>query len=481
MSLKRLLYPVILIILLFTPISTGALNQPQTSSSEPFMISYIEGNPTTSPTNISMARHPNGRLYISYHDDTNHDLKMAYNVTAGTGNCGPHQDWKCQTVDSEGDVGAHNSLDLIYVVPGGPSLPYTLIGISYFDYTNGVLKYAECQQNIVGTCVWTISTITTSSDTPSIDTTSGLYTSMKFLPDGTPVIAYQSTSTAFVIPVRYTGRVNFAKKVASGGNCGETNDWNCQRIASEASESNFSFYGSHISMDYSEADAVHIVYHDPSGGLTHARQAPGDGGGTCPNAETNDWVCSVIDAGSNYGEGIGKYASLHASDNSSDPMKVAYYDENLGNLKLAQVKLGGGGSCTNPAFDCFAIDDIGDAGNLPYGIALTIDLENRPVISYMDASEFSVPAHLKIARPASAYGITSGNCGENAQANLWQCNIVDMGPSFVFDGLDTAVSVDSAGLVSIAYVERDERFENFRYFLKLAQQHFTNYLPLIQK
>src|SRR5690606_31414217 len=116
------------------------------------------------------------------------------------------------------------------------------------------------------------------------------------------------------------------------------------------------------------------------------------------------------------GEGIGKYASLHASDNSFDPMKVAYFDENQGKLKLAQVKLGGGGSCTNSAFDCFAIDDIAGEENLPYGIALTIDLENRPVISYMDASEFSVPAHLKIARPASAYGLTSGNCGENAQA-----------------------------------------------------------------
>jgi len=301
------------------------------------------------------------------------------------------------------------------------------------------------------------------------------------LPDGTPMIAYQSTSVQMNPSLIYTGRVNFAQKVASGGNCGEANDWYCQRIASETSELLLSFYGSHISMDYSDADTVHIVYHDPTGGLTHARQAPIPGEGTCPGAEPNDWYCSVIDAGTNLGEGVGTYASLHASDNSNDPMKVAYYDENLGKLKLAQVKLGGGGSCTNPAFDCFAIDDIGGEGNLPYGIALTIDQENRPVITYMDASEYSVPAHLKIARPASAYGMSYGNCGEDPQDNLWQCNIVDMGPSFVYDGLDTAVSVDETGLVSIAYVERDERFESLRFFLKLAQQHFTNYLPFIQR
>ena len=476
MSLKHLLCPVILVILLFTPISAGALNQPQTIASEPFMISYIEQNPTGYTTYISMARHPNGKLYLSYYDGTNNDLKLAYNVTTGTGNCGPNQDWKCQTVDSEGNVGTHNSLDLIYVVPGGLELPYTKVGISYFDDTNDELKYAECRQNITGTCVWTISTITTSENI-----TSGPYTSMKFLPDETPMIAYQSTLTQAIPTFIYTGRVNFAEKVSSGGNCGETNDWYCQRIASETSSSFMSFYGSHISMDYSDADGVHIVYHDPTGGLTHARYAPDEGDGTCPNSETNNWYCSVIDAGSNLGEGVGNHASLHASDNSFDPMKVAYYDENLGKLKLAQVVIGGGGNCTNPAFNCFAIDDIGDAGNVPYGIALTIDQENRPVITYMDSSEYSVPAHLKIARPASAYGMTSGNCGEDAQDNLWQCNIVDMGPSFVYDGLDTAVSVDETGLVSIAYVERDERFENFRYFLKLAQQHFTNYLPFIQR
>lgn len=470
---KYLLYSVIIIILLFTPISAGAVNRLQTSAGEPYSLNYIEQISTTPTSDISMARHPSGRLYISYYDGANDDLKLAYSVTAGTGDCGLNQDWKCQTVDSEGDVGAYSSLDLIYVVPGGLELPYTKVGISYFDATNEVLKYAECQQSIVGTCVWTISTITTSENT-----TSGLYTSMKFLPDETPMIAYQSTLTQNIPTFTYTGRVNFAEKVASGGNCGELNDWNCQQIASETSNLLLTFYGSHISMDYSEGDTVHIVFHDPTGGLTHARYAPDAGEDTCPTAETNDWYCSVIDAGTNSGEGIGEYASLHASDNSFDPMKVAYYDETLGKLKLAEALPGGGGNCTNPAFNCFAIDDIGDAVNLPYGIALTIDKENRPVIAYMDASEFSVPVHLKIARPAPAYGLTSGNC---AEGNQWQCEIVDLGPSFVYEGLYTAVSVDDAGLVSIAYVERDDRYDDPSYFLKLAQQHFTNYLPFIQR
>ncbi len=476
MSLKHLLYPVVIIILLFTPNSAGALNEPQTTAGEPFTLSYIEQDPATSTSHISMARHPNGKLYISYYDGTNDDLKLAYNVKAGTGNCGLHQEWKCQTVDSEGDMGRYNSLDLIYVVPGGLDLPYTLIGISYFDNTNGVLKYAECQQNIMGTCNWSISTITTAGDI-----TSGLYTSMKFLPDQTPLIAYQSISTQTFPFSTYTGRVNFAQKVLSGGNCGESNDWSCQRIALESSDSFLSFYGSHISMDYSDGDVVHIVFHDPTGGLTHARYAPGAGGSTCPNSETSNWFCSVIDEGTSPGANIGKYAALHASDNSFDPMKVAYYDETLGKLKLAQVVLGGGGNCTNPAFNCFVIDDIGNEVNLPYGISLTIDEENRPVIAYMDASEFSVPAHLKIARPASAYGMTSGNCAQDTQANLWQCNIVDLGPSFVYDGLDTAVSVDDAGLVSIAYVERDDRNDDQVFFIKLAQQFFTKYIPFIQR
>jgi len=477
MSPKHLLYPIISIILLFTPISAGALSTTQTSASEPYSLSYIEQISTTSPSYISMARHPDGRLYISYYDGINDDLKLAYSVTSGTGNCGLNQDWKCQTVDSQDNVGMDNSLDLIYVVPGGLELPYTKVGISYYDATNAVLKYAECRQSVTGTCVWTITTITASDDIPS-----GHHTSMKFLPDETPLIAYQSTLTQMTpFPIRYIGSVNFAKKVGSGGNCGEFDDWDCTRIALEASESFFSFYGSHISMDYSDGDVVHLVFHDPTGGLTHARYAPDSGDGTCPNAETNDWYCSVIDAGTNGGEGIGKYASLHASDNSFDPMKVAYYDENQGDLKLAEVVLGGGGNCTNSAFNCFAVDEVGEVSNLPFGIALTIDQENRPVIAYMDASEFSVPVHLKIARPAEAYGMTSGNCAEGAEANQWQCDIVDLGPSFVYDGLHTAVSVDDAGLISIGYVELDDRFEDPTYFLKLAQQHFTIYLPFIQR
>ena len=71
-----------------------------------------------------------GYPHISYYDDTNNDLKYAYK---SFNPLTQRFEWHIQTVDSEGDVGEYTSIAL-----DSNGYPH----ISYYDATNGDLKYA---------------------------------------------------------------------------------------------------------------------------------------------------------------------------------------------------------------------------------------------------------------------------------------------------------------------------------------------------
>ncbi|GAH62387.1 unnamed protein product, partial [marine sediment metagenome] len=119
-----------------------------------------------------------GKTYISYYDATKEALRMAVNVGSG-GNCGPNNDWYCQYVDSLGNVGMYSSI-AVNPLTGG-------IGIAYYDATNGKLKYAYCASTPACSS-WSRYTVDKPIGFPTDNT--GKYTSLKFFPNGRPVIAY---------------------------------------------------------------------------------------------------------------------------------------------------------------------------------------------------------------------------------------------------------------------------------------------------
>jgi hypothetical protein len=79
----------------------------------------------------SLAVDASGRLHVSYYDGTNADLKYA----TCAADCALTANWQAATVDAAGNVGFYTSL----AVDAGGRLH-----VSYYDGTNGELKYATC-------------------------------------------------------------------------------------------------------------------------------------------------------------------------------------------------------------------------------------------------------------------------------------------------------------------------------------------------
>ncbi len=81
-------------------------------------------------TNLTPLDNP----YIAYYDGDAGDLKYAWYLGNGTGNCGG-SDWNCTAIDTSGDVGSYPSLLLGQNSNERP-------GIAYFNADTGFVKYA---------------------------------------------------------------------------------------------------------------------------------------------------------------------------------------------------------------------------------------------------------------------------------------------------------------------------------------------------
>lgn len=469
MKYWRVLGMLIILLLIVGSVSADAPTPMGHPANEPWTKGYVSHYSGAGVGEyVSIAHHPTtGRAYISYYDSNNGDLMMAQEVTPGTGNCPGNADWKCQVVDNDTLDGKYSSIDVIVVPANPPTSPsYTKIGISYFNETDGKLKVATYAA-FPYPGHWTIQTV---DDSPTDLNIRGTYTSLKF-PEGSymPIIAYH---TAYTLTTG--GAVRIATFLGSGdGNCGDGNNWYCETVDSGDNL----MYGSHVSMDISYEGKLYIAFYDPILGAVKLADYWGFGG-SCTNSEYN---CLTVD---NLYD-AGPYVSLHAPQNAADVVRLAYaslrlrFDDRLEvHIKYAE-NVGSGGNCTASSYDCYDVDVAGAPIGF-YDIAMDVDAQGYPIIAYTDASEDLAPIGLKIARPALAYGEDIGNCGDVHEGDLfqyWQCNTIDGGNGYVDEADFVAVSVSPAGLATIAYSEWYSDYgENY---LKVAQQHFMSYMPII--
>jgi hypothetical protein len=154
-----------------------------------------------------------GEIWVSYYDVTNQDLRVALYM-GRNGNCGPDDSWRCQTVDSAGDVGKYSSI----------AVWEDKLMVAYYDASNANLKLARSKDPLYW--VWDIVTLDTAlGDTPS----TGLYTSAKYSDTGQEFIAYYFDNPTNVDALKV------AYHTYASGNCPHPDvaeTWRCDTIIS---------------------------------------------------------------------------------------------------------------------------------------------------------------------------------------------------------------------------------------------------------
>ena len=121
------------------------------------------------------------RVYVSYYDVTNGNLKAARTTNGGAA----PGDWTTVTVDSSAnDVGQYTSIAAVYdTTPNDDANGGDTVFISYYDATNKDLKFARTPSGGDAPGEWTISTIDSADDV-------GQYTSLYAKEMSTVTIAY---------------------------------------------------------------------------------------------------------------------------------------------------------------------------------------------------------------------------------------------------------------------------------------------------
>lgn len=417
-------------------------------------------------THTSIAFDPyTGTPWISYYDEDNGDLRVAHRVSSG-GNCGPNNEWKCETVDSSGDVGQNSSID----VYNDPAVLHSLrVGVAYQDVTHRTLKFAQysCLPAPPWTCSWSVVTI---DQGDFMGPGYGRYTSIKYDADGRPHIAYYVVRWEGDIGVN---ELRFAyRRDTSTGNCGPGNYWTCYAVDWNPGSGRYQYVS--MEMTYAGSTLVpYIAYYDGTNGdLMLARYVGGSGGSGCTHS---GWSCQTIDGAS---ADVGQSASLRLD--SVGGVRIAYYDATHGKLKYAYRVYTGLGNCGGGDFHCITIEDATPPSDAR-SISLAVDGAGNPFIAYR--REESGVSQLRVAQPVDALGLPAGNCGP-FNVNLkptWQCLTMDTKSALGSVADHVSAAFDPDDLPMVAYSKRGITVIGSDTDLKIVYGRRGALLPLVPK
>jgi len=228
---------------------------------------------------VSVAIDPDtDETYISYYERDDGDLWLA-RTGAYFGNCGPSDTWDCQIVDAAGVVGKYSSIAI-----GGPG-PEATLYISYYDEDNGSLKVLEgTVDRATGFLSYTTETVDPGN--PGSNILIGTRTAVAIDNAGAAHIAYQVDLVSNVQAVKY------AKRVPSGtGNCGEgtaAGAWQCDHVHLDFD------IGDYIDIDTDVDGVPSIAFYDAHDTETYPMVATRvASGGSCNNSD--QWECVALD------------------------------------------------------------------------------------------------------------------------------------------------------------------------------------------
>lgn len=359
---------------------------------------------------VSVAIDPiTGKTFIAYYESDDDDLWLAREVGSG-GNCGPNDSFQCTVVDSEGDVGQYNSIDVHTDSYG------TKAHISYHNADAGSLKYARVNILPSGVVFIQVRTIRPGL----LGVVRGRHTSLKLDSNHTPYIASQADvalgDEALVL----------ATHVGDGsGNCGVgdiSGDWQCD-IVYEAEDT-----AQHTSLAFSSTGKPRIAFYDEMSGAPKIAIFNG-----------SMWLISTV---SRPGKNCGKFVSFYIGDDGAQ--HIAYFNDTDDTLEYARPQTNG--NCGSGSWQCNVIDDVG-----PFvkDLAIAGDPSGYPMIAYQDTT---TDTELKLARPRAAVGSLIGNCGPGIPPMLsWQCTTVEHNQPGRWIASSVALAIGPTGGATIAY------------------------------
>lgn len=358
--------------------------------------------------------------YISYYDNTQGDLKLAFPVGEG-GDCGPSDRWSCNSLSFQNitDFGLYSSLAFNSAGDWGIAYQNVETGINEFrglPATGGQELFFEPIENSAAVLT--------------------LMNNMRYAQNGVSHISYGlldiNQGDTFIKHAEYVGQF---------GNCGD-GQWECETVV-ETTANGWGIYNSLVMLN----NLPYIFYRDLTQHLSIAVRSYL---GNCGLA--NDWSCFDLDPSINVNGLISSYFS-----STANYLGVAYIGNDA--LRYAYAVPEGEGNCGSlyNEYECFYIDQVGTAPNNQF-LATSLGLYNgQPIIAYTDVDDWA-GAVLKIAYPQPG-----GNCGplDENQQHTWQCETVDGGLGRNSLGFYPSLQVASDGHIHIAYY--DDTAGNLRY------------------
>jgi PGF-pre-PGF domain-containing protein len=328
----------------------------------------------------SLALDTLGHPHISYYDYSNTALKYARWNGSG---------WSIETVDSVGIVGWYTSLAL-----DTSGYPYIYPCISYYDASNGDLKYAWKKGS-----GWSNETVDSDGDV-------GSYSSLALDGSGYPHISYYDiTETPALKYAVWTGS-EWSNETVDALGVGE---WTSLALDEQDYHPHISYRDvSNGALKYAAwtGSAWSIETLDNDGDVGYYTSLALDGSGNphisyfynsnqaLKYAAWNGsaWSNETVDSG-----GVGYFTSL-ALDASGYP-HISYYNSSNGSLKYA--------AWTGSAW---SIETVDSDGNVGWYTSLALDASGDPHISYYDDSNYTLKYAVQVPVPFSAFSAapTSG-------------------------------------------------------------------------
>ncbi|MFQ5779598.1 MAG: hypothetical protein ACE5HN_02275 [Nitrospiria bacterium] len=367
------------------------------------VITSVDGTRDTGDvgSNSSLANGPDGFPRISYYDATNGDLKFARCTDA---DCTTPV---ITTVDSTGDVGSNSSL-----ANGGSGFA----GISYYDATNGDLKFARCTD---------------------ADCTNRMITTV----DG--VVDDIGSNSSLAIGIDGKARISYYDATNGNLKFARCKDTNCMTPKPDITVVDFTNdVGSNSSIAIGADGFARISYYDATNGdLEFARCADvdcktpvslavdstGDVGNLkfvrCADSDCTTPVITTVDSTGD----VGSNSSLAIWTNGagSDGLaRISFYDTTNGDLRFARCA---DVDCANRVITI--VDATGDVG---VNSSLAIGIDGFARISYNDVTN----GNLKFALCADADCTTSTITTVNPVGDV---------------GANSSLAMDTDGFAGIGY------------------------------